>query len=84
MREKSEILVIGMGAVGTMAAYALSASDEANVTVVCRSNYEQIISSGCHIESIDHGIIPNWKPQTVLNAMPNTQTKLHQYQTSSK
>jgi ketopantoate reductase len=63
--EKASILVIGMGGVGTMAAYALETGGGANVTAVLRSNYGAVEAHGFDIDSIDYGHdIKGFRPTT--------------------
>ena len=59
---QSKILVVGCGAVGTMAAYCLQGSRQAEVTVILRSNYTAVLADGFCIDSVDHGKIYNWRP----------------------
>lgn len=53
--EKTKILVVGSGGVGTMAAYALESGGKATVTAVLRSNYDAVVKNGFEIDSIEHG-----------------------------
>lgn len=62
MTEKAEILLVGSGGVGTIAALNLEKGGLARVTAVLRSNYDKVINNGFHIESCDHGEIQNWRP----------------------
>ena len=57
MTEKDEILLVGSGGVGTIAALNLEKGGLARVTAVLRSNYNKIINDGFHIKSCDHGEI---------------------------
>lgn len=59
---KKTVLIIGGGAVGTIAALNLEAGQLATVTIVLRSNYDVVSNNGYHIESCDHGTVENWKP----------------------
>ena len=71
---KINVLIIGGGGVGTMAAYALETGGKAEVTMVLRSNFAAVQQNGFTIDSIQHGHdIKNWKPSHLLNAVPNTQ-----------
>jgi ketopantoate reductase len=60
--DKKNVLVIGGGAVGAIAALNLEIGGLATVTVVLRSNYDVVNEQGYSIESCDHGILKNWKP----------------------
>jgi ketopantoate reductase len=63
--EKANILIIGMGGVGTMAAYALETGGGASVTAVLRSNYAAVEKHGFDIDSIDYGHdIKGFRPTT--------------------
>ena len=71
---KINVLIIGGGGVGTMAAYALETGGKAEVTMVLRSNFATVQQNGFTIDSIQHGHgIKNWKPSHLLNAVPNAQ-----------
>ncbi|CAO2654140.1 Nn.00g108730.m01.CDS01 [Neocucurbitaria sp. VM-36] len=59
---KKNVLVIGGGAVGAIAALNLETGGLAAVTIVLRSNYNVVKEHGYHIESCDHGVIKSWKP----------------------
>lgn len=62
MASKRNILLVGSGGVGTMAAYSLEAGGRASVTAVLRSNYEAVSKDGFNINSVDHGDHKGWKP----------------------
>lgn len=59
---KSNVLLVGSGAVGTMGAYALESGSQATVTALLRSNFDVVSKDGFKITSIDHGNIEGWKP----------------------
>lgn len=62
---KARVLIVGMGGVGTMAAYALEAGSLAAVTAVLRSNYGIVEEKGFNIDSIDWGHeIKGWRPSS--------------------
>lgn len=60
--KKSNVMVVGLGGVGTMAAVALEKSQRATVTAVLRSNYSTVLDKGFEIESVDYGKLSGWKP----------------------
>lgn len=64
-----------MGAVGTIAAYALRVSGKSEVTCVVRSKYDAVIKSGYNIDSVDYGQVKNFHPdhieRTTKDAMAN-------------
>lgn len=59
---KANVLLVGSGGVGTMAAYTLEQGGKASVTAVLRSNYKTVSDNGFQINSIQHGQVKNWKP----------------------
>lgn len=60
-----EVLLLGLGAVGTLYAYILQ-SGGANVTAVCRSNYQVVRDHGIDIVSDKFGEHPKWRPTRVI------------------
>ena len=65
MAPQARVLVVGMGGVGTMAAYALEAGSLAAVTAILRSNYGVVEEKGFDIDSIDWGHdIKGWRPSS--------------------
>ncbi|KAK1470865.1 2-dehydropantoate 2-reductase [Colletotrichum cuscutae] len=60
--QQAKVLIVGCGSVGTMCAFALQKSGNAEVTAILRSNYDLVQTQGYHIQSIDHGEIAGWKP----------------------
>jgi hypothetical protein len=59
---KKTVLIVGGGAVGTLAAVNLEVGGLAQVTVVLRSNYNVVKDKGYTIESCDHGNLSGWRP----------------------
>lgn len=59
---KSRVLLVGTGAIGTMAAYALEKGGKASVTAVLRSSFSVVDKEGFTIKSIEHGDVTGWKP----------------------
>ena len=50
-----------------MAAYALETGDRAEVTAICRSNYDVVKERGFNIDSLEHGHgIKGWRPSHIL------------------
>lgn len=71
---KKNILVIGGGSVGAIAALNLEVGGLAVVTLVLRSNYEAVKANGYDIESCDHGTLKSWKPHigmSILTVSPS-------------
>ncbi len=62
MASKANVLLVGSGGVGTMAAYNLEVGGLATVTAVLRSNYDAVLKNGFTITSLDHGNVKAWKP----------------------
>lgn len=62
IKKPLNIILIGSGGVGTIAALVLSKSGKATVTTVLRSTYNIVRAEGWHIDSVDHGILRGWKP----------------------
>jgi ketopantoate reductase len=69
---KTRVLLIGSGAVGTMAAYALEAGGLVEVTAVLRSNYDAVEKNGFSIDSIEHGMgITGFRPTHISKTVPD-------------
>jgi hypothetical protein len=60
--KKCNVLVLGGGAVGAIAAVNLEVGGLAEVTAVLRSNFKAVEENGYIIESIDHGRLAAWRP----------------------
>ncbi len=60
--KKANVLLLGGGAVGAIAALNIEAGGLGAVTVVCRSNFSVVEKEGYAIESVDHGKIDAWRP----------------------
>lgn len=71
MTQKKNVLLVGAGGVGTMAAVSLEASGRASVTAVLRSNFTSVNEHGFNIESVDYGTLKSWKPAKIAKAVPN-------------
>lgn len=59
---KANVLLVGSGGVGTMAAYAMESGGRAAVTSVLRSNFAVVEKCGFTIDSIEHGEVKGWRP----------------------
>ncbi|KAK8043870.1 hypothetical protein PG994_012708 [Apiospora phragmitis] len=69
---KARVLVVGVGGVGAMAAYALEIGGKAEVTAVLRSNYDAVAEKGFTIDSIEHGHdIKGWRPSHIRKTIPD-------------
>ncbi|KAF2267460.1 2-dehydropantoate 2-reductase [Lojkania enalia] len=69
--QKKNVLIVGGGAVGAIAALNLEVGGLASVTVVLRSNFNAVNEGGYTIESCDHGVLKSWKPSHVRNEVPD-------------
>ncbi|GMM27809.1 hypothetical protein DAMA08_005250 [Martiniozyma asiatica (nom. inval.)] len=65
----SNILLIGMGGVGSIAAYTLQKNGKATVTVVARSSYDILTTKGFTLESVDYGHVEGFKPAHVVKSV---------------
>ncbi|UPK92322.1 hypothetical protein LCI18_003257 [Fusarium solani-melongenae] len=70
MNATSNILLIGGGGLGVIAALSLEGSGRARVTAALRSNYDIVKTKGYTIRSCDHGEINGWRPTTIVNHVP--------------
>ena len=59
---KANVLVVGMGGIGVIAALNLETGGQATVSAVVRSAYDVVTSRGFKIDSVDHGKISGWRP----------------------
>ncbi len=66
MSDKANVLLVGSGGVGTLAAYNLEAGGLASVTSVLRSNHDAVAKNGFTITSLDHGYVNGWRPSTSM------------------
>jgi ketopantoate reductase len=69
--KKKNVLIVGGGSVGAIAAVNLEVGGLATVTVVLRSNYNLVKESGYKIESCDHGVLEGWRPSTGMLLPPD-------------
>jgi ketopantoate reductase len=60
--KKVNILILGGGAVGAIAALSLETGGLAEVTAVLRSNFKTVNEKGYIIDSVDHGKLTGWRP----------------------
>ncbi|KAK5678541.1 hypothetical protein LTS10_008985 [Elasticomyces elasticus] len=70
-KSKANVLLVGGGSVGAIAALNLECGGLAAVTIVCRSNYSVVSKNGYSIKSCDHGAIDSFQPTKVVNSVPN-------------
>ncbi|RHZ58918.1 ketopantoate reductase family protein [Aspergillus thermomutatus] len=53
--QKIEVLLYGLGAIGSFYAFILQRSNRVRLTVVARSNYQAVVKNGIYIDSANHG-----------------------------
>ncbi|KAI2725921.1 hypothetical protein CBS147332_2808 [Penicillium roqueforti] len=68
MSDRIDVLVYGLGAIGSFYAFILSRSDRVRLTVVARSNYEAVQANGININSENHGQ-HNFRPHRVVKSI---------------
>ncbi|KAK0551525.1 hypothetical protein OC846_003240 [Tilletia horrida] len=73
-----QVLVIGLGALGSVYAVALSKGG-AQVTAVCRSNYEHVKQHGLDFRSDKFGNHPNWRPHRVIATPEEAREQYYDY-----
>ncbi|KAJ6008287.1 hypothetical protein N7540_012263 [Penicillium herquei] len=55
MSDQIDVLLYGLGAIGSFYAFILSRSDRVRLTVVARSNFDAVSKNGITLESENHG-----------------------------
>lgn len=60
--ERPEVIVIGAGGVGVIAALSLFIKGKSEVSLIVRSDYDHVQEHGYEIDSCDYGELHNWKP----------------------
>lgn len=60
--KKANVLLVGGGAVGAIAALNIEVGGLGEVTAVLRSNFNAVQENGYVIESVDHGKLIGWRP----------------------
>ncbi|KAL2847632.1 ketopantoate reductase PanE/ApbA-domain-containing protein [Aspergillus pseudodeflectus] len=55
MAEPIDVLLYGLGAIGSFYAFILHRADRVRLTVVARSNYDAVVKNGIQITSMNHG-----------------------------
>ncbi|WWC66270.1 uncharacterized protein I206_100171 [Kwoniella pini CBS 10737] len=77
--EPVDILLIGLGSIGSVYAYLLERSGKARVTAVARSNYDLYTTTGVTLHTDRFGIIENWKPYQVFKSQAEALKNGKQY-----
>ncbi|OAX43739.1 6-phosphogluconate dehydrogenase C-terminal domain-like protein [Rhizopogon vinicolor AM-OR11-026] len=75
----NDVLLVGLGAVGTIYAYILQSSKLARVTVVARSNYDVVNAKGMHIRSRKYGTQNAWKPYRLASSVAEAADRPYSY-----
>ncbi|CEP63354.1 ketopantoate reductase family protein LALA0_S08e00496g [Lachancea lanzarotensis] len=70
--EKTKILLIGSGGVGTIASYALEYAGKSEVTSVLRSDYNKVTEKGFSIDSCDYGQIDSFRPSHIAKSVEDS------------
>ncbi|WVQ73661.1 hypothetical protein IAR50_003241 [Cryptococcus sp. DSM 104548] len=63
-----DVLLIGLGSIGSIYAYLLEKGGKARVTAVARSNYNLYTTTGVTLETERFGTIEGWKPYRVFKS----------------
>ena len=67
MGEKIEVLLYGLGAIGSFYAFILQKSDQVRLSVAARSNHDAVKANGLTMKSENHGE-HNFHPAVVLKS----------------
>lgn len=67
----ANVLLVGCGGIGTIAALNLQTGGKARVTTVLRSNYDHVKQHGFHIRSLDHGVVESFRPDISMPLPPS-------------
>ncbi|VEU23578.1 DEKNAAC104636 [Brettanomyces naardenensis] len=59
------VLLIGVGGVGSIVAYGIDFTGKADISVVVRRDFEKVSKVGYELKSIDYGDIKGWKPKHI-------------------
>ncbi|CUM66580.1 uncharacterized protein PRCAT00004249001 [Priceomyces carsonii] len=71
---KANVLLVGLGGVGVIAGYTLERNKRTNLTVVVRSNTNEVKKKGFRIESVDYGIIESYQPKSIVETVEDSVT----------
>lgn len=74
-----DVLLVGLGAVGTIYAYILQRSKLARVTTVARSNYDVVNAKGINIRSKKYGTHESWKPYRLVSSVAEAADRPYSY-----
>lgn len=80
---KPNVIVIGAGGVGVIAALSLFYCNKSEVSLVVRSDYDHVTNEGYKILSCDYGEYENWKPhhlyKDVHHAIEEDPNRFYEY-----
>jgi 2-dehydropantoate 2-reductase len=74
-----DVLLVGLGAVGTIYAYILQRSKLARVTAVARSNCDIVNAKGMNIRSKKYGTQESWKPYRLVSSVVEAADRPYSY-----
>ncbi|KAG2366366.1 6-phosphogluconate dehydrogenase [Suillus spraguei] len=74
-----DVLLVGLGAVGTIYGYILQSSKLARVTAVARSNYDVVNAKGMNIRSKKYGTHESWKPYRLVSSVAEAADRPYSY-----
>lgn len=73
---KPNVLIVGAGGVGTMAALSLTLNNKSNVTLVVRSDYDHVMKHGYSIDSAHYGQYKHFKPANIARSVQEANDKM--------
>ncbi|GAA5947009.1 hypothetical protein JCM3765_002115 [Sporobolomyces pararoseus] len=74
-----DILLIGLGAVGTIYSWILSQNSNVQVTAIARSSYEAMNEKGIEIRSDKFGHFKGWKPYRLVKDTAEANDRAYKY-----
>ncbi|GAA5922441.1 uncharacterized protein JCM15063_003303 [Sporobolomyces koalae] len=74
-----DILLIGLGAVGTIYSWILSQNKNVQVTAIARSSYEEMNAKGIEIRSDKFGHFHAWKPYRLVKDTAEANDRAYKY-----
>ncbi|KAF8588743.1 6-phosphogluconate dehydrogenase C-terminal domain-like protein [Ramaria rubella] len=78
-----QVCVVGFGALGTLYSFVLERSGRAQVTAVCRSNFDILNSRGVDIRSEKFGLFEAWRPSRVVRTTSEACDRQYDYVVAS-
>lgn len=69
------VLVVGSGGVGAIAALSLTLNGKCDATLVVRSDYDQVVECGYTIMSVTYGDFNGWRPTNVARSVEEAAEK---------